>query len=135
VRVGLKSGIIKAKANKAEAWGEPGSRMLSEAAWAAVAGSLQLSRRHMEVVKGVFDSDKETAIADYLGISQHTVHTHLDRIYEKLGVGSRQELVQAILGEFLRLTADPGSEMPPICRCVGREGCALSGCGPVAGLE
>ena len=99
--------------------------MLSEAAWAAVAGSLQLSKRHMEVVKGVFDSEKETAIAGDLGISQHTVHTHLDRIYEKLGVGSRQELVQAILGEFLRLTADPEGEMSPICRCSGSEICPL----------
>jgi DNA-binding CsgD family transcriptional regulator len=116
---------MNAKANKAEAWGEPGSRMLSEAAWAAVAGSLQLSKRHMEIVKRVFDSEKETAIAGDLGISQHTVHTHLDRIYEKLGVGSRQELVQAILGEFLRLTADPGSEMSPICRCSGSEVCPL----------
>lgn len=102
--------------------------MLSESAWAAVAGSLQLSKRHMEIVKGVFDSEKETAIAGDLGISQHTVHTHLDRIYEKLGVGSRQELVLAVLGEFLRLTADPGGGMSPICRCAESSVCPLREC-------
>ncbi len=82
----------------------------------------------MEVVKAVFDNKKETAIGDDLGISQHTVHTHLDRVYEKLGVGNRQELVQSIIGEFLDLTADPGSEMPPICRCFGSDQCPLRGC-------
>ena len=122
---------MKAKANKAEAWAESGSRMLSESAWAAIARSLQLSKRHMEVVKGVFDSEKETAIAGDLGISQHTVHTHLDRIYEKLGVGSRLELVQSILVEFLRLTADPEGEMSPICRCSGSEICPLRECAVV----
>lgn len=119
---------MKTKTSKAETWRERGSKILSEPAWAAVGGSLHLSKRHMEVVKGVFDNEKEAAIADDLGISQHTVHTHLDRIYEKLGVCSRQGLVQSILGEFLHLTADPGSDMSPICRCFGSEECPLRGC-------
>lgn len=126
--MGLKHGTMKTKSSKTEPCAEPGSKMLSETAWAAVAGSLKLSKRHMEIVRGVFDNEKETVIAGDLGISQHTVHTHLDRIYEKVGVTSRQELVRAVLGEFLRLTADPGGGMPPICRCAESSGCPLREC-------
>lgn len=92
-----------------------GSSMLSEVAWRAIADSLGLSQRQIEILRGVFDGRKETAIADDLGISSHTVHTHMERIYHKLDINGRLELVQFIIAEFLRLTADPTNNAPPIC--------------------
>ena len=41
----------------------------------------------------------ELAIASDLGISQHTVHTYLERVYRKLAVGSRVALVVRVMAE------------------------------------
>jgi DNA-binding NarL/FixJ family response regulator len=93
----------------------PRSSMLSDAAWLAIAGSLDLSKRQIDIVHAVFDDATEYTIGQDLGISLHTVHTHLERIYHKLGVHDRIELVLRVLAEFLRLTADAASGLPPIC--------------------
>jgi len=58
---------------------------------------LRLSRRECEITQAVFDDAKEETIAAGLGISAHTVHTHLERLYRKLGVGSRASLVVLVL--------------------------------------
>jgi hypothetical protein len=73
-------------------------------------------------VRGVFDGRKESAIAADLGISPHTVHTHVERLHRKLAVADRVELVLRIMDEFLLLTASPESILPPVCphRTAGR---------------
>ena len=98
-----------------------GSTMLSGRAWLAVADTLDLSKRQIQIVRAVFDDATEYAISQDLSISQHTVHTHLERIHRKLKVHGRVELVILILGEFLRLTADAATGLPPVCgrRAVG----------------
>jgi DNA-binding CsgD family transcriptional regulator len=89
--------------------------MLSDAAWAVIARSLNLPQRQLEIIRAVFDDATEYTIAQNLGISPHTVHTHLERIHHKLGVHDRVELVLLVLAEFLRLTADAASDLPPVC--------------------
>jgi DNA-binding CsgD family transcriptional regulator len=74
-----------------------------------------LSRRQIQIIRAVFDDDKEATMAAALGISTHTVHTHLERIYRRLEIHDRVELVLLILAEFLRLTADITSGLPPLC--------------------
>jgi DNA-binding NarL/FixJ family response regulator len=71
-----------------------------------IANSLRISDRELEIIQGIFDDRKEFAIADELKISMHTVHTHLERLYRKLGVSSRVALVLYILSEYL-------SSLPP----------------------
>ena len=70
-----------------------GAAVLNTAEWRAVARSLGLSTRERQIAQRIFDDRKECVIADELGISPHTVHTHLERLYHKVGVGSRCELV------------------------------------------
>jgi DNA-binding NarL/FixJ family response regulator len=96
--------------------------MFSEQAWLEIARSLVLSPRELQIIRGVFADRTEFAIATDLGISPHTVHTHFDRLHQKLGVADRVELVLRITNEFLRLTAAPESTLPSICaeRTAGR---------------
>jgi DNA-binding NarL/FixJ family response regulator len=75
--------------------------ILPHDAWEAIAKSLRLSARELQIIQGIFDDQKEFAIADELKISMHTVHTHLERLYRKLGVSSRVALVLYILSEYL----------------------------------
>ena len=68
--------------------------------WRALAASLGLSPREAGVVRCVFDGASERRIAEQLALSPHTVHTYLWRIYRKLHVQSREELLVRIFAEF-----------------------------------
>jgi two-component system nitrate/nitrite response regulator NarP len=56
-------------------------------------GFSALSPREREIVDMVVGGARNQEIADALGITPGTVKVHLHRIYEKLGVGSRADLV------------------------------------------
>jgi DNA-binding CsgD family transcriptional regulator len=66
-------------------------------AWGVLVRSLGLSPRETEIIERIlrFDHD-ELSIARHLKISSHTVHTHLERLYRKLHVSSRCQLVTRI---------------------------------------
>lgn len=85
----------------------PGTTLFSSEVWTRVSVRLSLSGRELEIVRLVFEERTETEIAAACGISKHTVHTHLERLYHKLGVRSRVGLVLRIVTEFL--TLDPQS--------------------------
>jgi DNA-binding NarL/FixJ family response regulator len=78
-----------------------GRRIIADREWASLAERLRLAPREVQVIKGVFDDQKELVIADELGISPHTVHTYLERIYRKLAVDSRVSLVVRVMSEIL----------------------------------
>lgn len=67
--------------------------------WTAVCDRLGLSPREREIAMGVLIDEKELRIAQRLGISPHTVHTHTERLYHKLGVSSRVQLVVRLADE------------------------------------
>lgn len=100
----------------------PGSNIFSDPIWSEIARSLRITKRELQIVRGVFDDRTEFAIAADLGISPHTVHTHLERLRHKLAVVDRTALVLQVVKEFLKLTAVPGTVLPPICgrRSAGR---------------
>ena len=54
-----------------------------------------------QIVRLVFEDAPDQAIAAELAISVNTVHTHLKRLYSKLGVTSRAGLVLQIVHEHL----------------------------------
>jgi len=56
--------------------------------WRSLASGLGLSPRECGIVRAVFDGDSEKRTAERLGLSPHTVHTYLWRIYRKLSVAS-----------------------------------------------
>lgn len=78
-----------------------GRTVLSQEAWQRVTSALALSARESEILQAIFEDQKECCIAANLGISSHTVHTHLERIYRKLHVSSRVALVVRVFAEYL----------------------------------
>jgi DNA-binding NarL/FixJ family response regulator len=55
-----------------------------------------LTRREREVALLAAGGLANKEIAERLSVSKRTVDTHLDRVYRKLGVGGRDELVEAL---------------------------------------
>ncbi len=93
----------------------PGSAIFNERVWRKIARSLDLSGRELQVVRGVFDNHAELTIAAGLAISSHTVHTHIKRLYQKLAVTNRAQLVLRVINEFLALAVTPQNPMLPFC--------------------
>ncbi len=59
----------------------------------------QLSRREREVLSLIAKGYANRTIAETLGISEHTVKTYVQRLYEKLGVATRAEAA-ALAAEY-----------------------------------
>jgi len=58
-----------------------------------------LSRREMEVVRCLAEGLTNREIAERLQLSQHTIKNYLFRVFDKLGVSSRVELLFMTLGQ------------------------------------
>ena len=100
-----------------------GSAIFSNQAWEAIARSLKLSARELQIVKGIFDDATDLGIARDMGISLHTVHTHVERLHHKLAIPNRPQLLLRIMQEFLTLTASSEQDLPPICAKCAAPGC------------
>jgi DNA-binding CsgD family transcriptional regulator len=87
--------------------------LLTEPAWAAIGRSLQLSGRELQIVTSLIEHRIETedGIGRALGISPHTVHTHLERLYKKTGVASRSHLIVRVFAEYVQLHAGANQQV------------------------
>lgn len=75
---------------------KPSEAELWEAVCQRVSDAHGLTQREGEVL-ALLARGRDTAfIRDELGISQHTVGTHVKHIYQKLGVHSKQELIDCV---------------------------------------
>ena len=84
---------------------QPDHSLLSTDVWVHLGVALKLSPRELQIVQGVFDDQKEEAIAAALGISSHTVNTHFQRLYRKLHVCSRPRLILRVIAEYFTCAA------------------------------
>jgi DNA-binding CsgD family transcriptional regulator len=86
------------------------SAFLSSADWSAIGASLKLSARELQIVTCIIQDLAETQddVGRYLGMSPHTVHTHLERLYKKLGVANRSQLIVRVFAEYVHLEATAG---------------------------
>ncbi|RYH06966.1 LuxR family transcriptional regulator [Tropicimonas sp. IMCC6043] len=66
-----------------------------------VQGDKRLTRREREVLEWIAKGKSNSVIADILGISTHTVDTHVRRIFQKLGVSDRTTAAVKGLGAGL----------------------------------
>jgi DNA-binding NarL/FixJ family response regulator len=58
-----------------------------------------LSKRELEVVRCLAEGLTNREIAEHLGLSQHTIKNYLFRVFDKLGVSSRVELLFMTLSQ------------------------------------
>jgi DNA-binding NarL/FixJ family response regulator len=65
-------------------------------------GSYVLAPREDEVASLVAEGMTNRQIAHKLGVAEHTVSNYLFRIYDKLGISSRVELVLYVLKQGLK---------------------------------
>lgn len=68
----------------------------------------ELSPRQREVLSSIAAGLTNQRIAERLGISPHTVKTHVERLYERLGVASRADLVRLATEAGLSSFRSPG---------------------------
>jgi DNA-binding NarL/FixJ family response regulator len=52
-----------------------------------------LTKREQEIVSLVVAGQRNRDIAEHLKLSEHTIKNHLSRVFEKLGVSSRSEII------------------------------------------
>jgi len=85
------------------------TEIFSEAEWAELVEELSLSARQEQVVRCLFSGYSDKQIAWELNVSVATVRTHMARLFSRLGVQDRTELVLHLFRHF-------------------REGCRSNGC-------
>jgi len=88
---------------------------LDKQAFDLLRARLRLSRREGQIVQCIFSDAKESTIARRLKMSPHTLRTHVERLYRKLRVTNRMELVIRLYESFLSLICESGSSLPPVC--------------------
>jgi DNA-binding NarL/FixJ family response regulator len=87
--------------NKGQIWANSGQLRSVLDAFASAAplhlansqGRVLLTKREIDVVELVVQGHTNRDVAQELGLTEHTVSNYLFRIYEKLGISSRVELV------------------------------------------
>jgi DNA-binding CsgD family transcriptional regulator len=81
--------------------------LLEQDAWVAIRDALRLSARELQIVTCLVEDglDTDDEIGRVLGMSPHTVHTHLERMYKKVGVASRSRLILRVFTEYVRLSS------------------------------
>ena len=92
-----------------------GASIFTDHAWHEIARTLCIPKRELQIVQSVFDNQHEAAIAKRFKISPHTVHMHMNRLFKKLNVTSRTELVLRVVEQMVALTLSETAVLPPIC--------------------
>ena len=77
-------------------------QFLDDSEWKQISLSLRLSPREAEIVRLLLSARSEKNVAEALAISVHTVHSHLERLYRKLSIRSRSELLVSIFLAYVQ---------------------------------
>jgi DNA-binding CsgD family transcriptional regulator len=94
-----------------------GSSLLPCDVWLQLRDSLRLSDRELQIVQGIFEDQKQESIAYSLGISPHSVNTYIQRIYAKLRIGSRPQLIVRVVSEYLTFAHPVRSQVAAAMSC------------------
>jgi DNA-binding CsgD family transcriptional regulator len=79
----------------------PEHGVFCDEAWAGIAEKLGLSARQVAILRRILADQSEEEIAQALALSRDTVHTHMQRLHQKLHAHSRLQLATAVFGPCL----------------------------------
>ena len=85
---------------------EADTTLFSKEEWRTLADAMELSPRALQIVSRLLTNATEAEISAELGISRHTVHAHIERVYRKLNVRSRVDLTVRVVSQFLGRNVD-----------------------------
>jgi len=83
--------------------------VLSPNTWSTVARQLKLSGREEQIARLILLDERVSVIALELGLSRHTMHSYLGRVYRKLGVNSSCQLAVTVLTACIQLEQRDGA--------------------------
>lgn len=89
-----------------------GSSLFTPEQWAVIAERLDLSPREAEITRMLLAEETERAIGAALRISEHTVHTHLERLHRKLGVCTRTGVLVSVFSAYLKAFPHVATTVP-----------------------
>jgi DNA-binding CsgD family transcriptional regulator len=79
--------------------------VIGGARWAGMIRFLDLSPRERQIIECILSSvEGDALIGERLGMRSRTVHTHLERMYRKLRVTSRSQLVARLFVSYATYT-------------------------------
>jgi DNA-binding CsgD family transcriptional regulator len=81
----------------------PAPLFLTGLPWNRLIGALGLSKREAEIAWHIMHDRAVSETANRMGISSHTVQTHRERLYRKLHVRSRCQLVVRVFAAYVML--------------------------------
>lgn len=85
---------------KAESFQAPSFLTFSE--WQTLTSFMRLSPRQTAIAVLLLSGQTEEEIAETIGVSKHTVHSHLERLY-RLHVRSRSDLIASIFEIYVEV--------------------------------
>lgn len=77
--------------------------LVSAADWQDICQLFGFSSREGDVAQKLIEGGTEQDIARHLGLSLHTVHSHIKHLYRKANVVNRARFTFVVFGECLRL--------------------------------
>jgi DNA-binding NarL/FixJ family response regulator len=89
-------------------------KFLTSAEWTAVIRSLHLAPQQVRVVALILQGKKDKQIAQALGVKVATVRTHLGRLFARVGVADRVELILHVFWLCRALSACPQDHCPQV---------------------
>lgn len=78
------------------------SSVLTAKEWGLIASALALTNRELEISQHLCDGARDVDIGATLGVSAHTVHSHLQRMYAKTSTRNRAEFIVRLFTTHLR---------------------------------
>jgi DNA-binding CsgD family transcriptional regulator len=83
---------------------------LSEHEWSRIWSYFNLSPREQQIAEMIVRGMSDSEVATSLGISPHTVHTHIERLYRKVNANSRAGLILRVFACYVSFCRQGASE-------------------------